>query len=133
FEIYAIRDGLERVHCQGRASFTAPDAQGGADVAALIARLAHAVPANAVHDHGLPAHRLARTGREVVLELAAETAGAEPWTLSPDVLASVPLAAAWLLDELGQTPAVPSDVSMRAVQTVRLWSGGERPAYLVLS
>ncbi len=143
FEIYMIRDGLERVHCQGRASFTAPDAQDArnlADVAALTARLAHGAPANAVHDrlatlgvHGLPAHRLARTGREMVLEFAAETAGAGPWTLPPDALASVPLAAAWLLDELGQTPAVPSDVSIRAVQTVRLWSGGGRPAYLVLS
>jgi acyl transferase domain-containing protein/enoyl-CoA hydratase/carnithine racemase/aryl carrier-like protein len=139
FEIYMIRDGLERVHCQGRASFAAPDAQDRADVAALTARLAHGAPANAVYDrlatlgvHGLAAHRLARTGREVVLEFAAETAGAEPWTLPPDVLASVPLAAAWLLDELGQTPTVPSDVSLRAVQTVRLWSGGDRPAYLVL-
>jgi acyl transferase domain-containing protein/enoyl-CoA hydratase/carnithine racemase/acyl carrier protein len=140
FEIYLIRDGLERVHCQGRASFTAPDAQDRADVAALTARLAHAAPVNAVNDrlatlglHGLSAHRLARTDREVVLEFAAESAGAEPWTLPPDALASVPLAAAWLLDELGQTPAVPSDVSMRAVQTVRLRSSGERPAYLVLS
>ncbi|GAB3351113.1 beta-ketoacyl synthase N-terminal-like domain-containing protein [Lysobacter tyrosinilyticus] len=143
FEIYLIRDGLERVHCQGRASFAAPDAQDAqdwADVAALTARLAHGAPANAVHDrlgtlgvHGLPVHRLARTDREVVLEFAAETIGAEPWTLPPNALASVPLAAAWLLDELGQTPVVPSDVSMRAVQTVRLWSGGDRPAYLVLS
>jgi len=140
FEIYMIRGGLERVHCQGRASFTAPDAQDRADVAALTARLARGAPANAVHDrlatlgvHGLRAHRLARTGREVVLEFAAGTAGAEPWTLPPDALASVPLAAAWLLDELGQTPAVPSDLSLRAVQTVRLWSGGDRPAYLVLS
>ncbi len=148
FEIYLVRDGLERVHCQGRASFAAPDmqdAQGRADVATLTARLAHGVPANAApinaaHDrlaalgvHGLPAHRLARTGREVVLEFAAETTSAEAWRLPPDALASVPLAAAWLLVELGQTPAVPSDVSMRTLQTVRLWSGADRPAYLVLS
>ncbi|MBM0108589.1 polyketide synthase dehydratase domain-containing protein [Steroidobacter sp. S1-65] len=140
FEIYLIRGGIERVHCQGRASFAAQDAQDRADVAALAARLARGVSANDVHDrlatlgmYGLRAHRLARTGREVVLEFAAEAAGAESWTLPPDALASVPLAAAWLLDELGQTPAVPSDVSLRAVQTVRLWSGGERPAYLILS
>ncbi|MBT2744869.1 MULTISPECIES: beta-ketoacyl synthase N-terminal-like domain-containing protein [unclassified Lysobacter] len=140
FEIYAIRGGLERVHCQGRASFTTPDAQDRADVAALIARLARGAAVDAVHDrlatlgvHGLRAHRLARTGREVVLEFAAETADAESWSLPPEALASVPLAAAWLLDELGQTPAVPSDVSLRAVQTVRVRSGGDRPAYLVLS
>ncbi|UXI65990.1 beta-ketoacyl synthase N-terminal-like domain-containing protein [Tahibacter amnicola] len=138
FEIYVIRDGLERVHCQGRASFATREAQGGADVAALTARLAHGTSANADRMamfgmRGLPAHRLARTGPEVVLAFAAETADAAPWALPPDALASVPLAAAWLLDELGLAPTVPSDVSMRAVQSVRLCSGGDRPAYLVLN
>jgi len=142
FEIYTTRVGIERVHCQGRASFTAPDAHDAhdrADLTALAARLVRGAPIAAVHDRlatlslqGLRAQRLARTGREVVLEFAAETAGAEPWTLPPDTLAAVPLAAAWLLDELGQTPAAPSDVRFREVQTVRLWSGGDRPAYLVL-
>ncbi|WP_225444515.1 beta-ketoacyl synthase N-terminal-like domain-containing protein [Pseudomarimonas arenosa] len=136
FEIYLVRDGLERVHCQGHALFVAPDAERArADVAALGARLAQGVPASIVRERmatrgaqALSAQRLARTDRELVVELAAETAGTEPWTLP---LSSVPFAAAWLLDELGQTPAAPSDVSLRAVQTVRLWSG-ERPAYLVL-
>ncbi|QWP75338.1 polyketide synthase dehydratase domain-containing protein [Lysobacter sp. K5869] len=140
FEIYTTRSGVERVHCQGRASFAAPDAHAQIDLPALAARLARGVPVTAAQDRlatlgmpGLRAHRLARTGREVLLEFAAETAGAEPWTLPPEALASVPLAAAWLLDELGQTPAAPSDVALRAVRTVRLWSGGDRPAYLVLS
>ncbi|WP_158549188.1 beta-ketoacyl synthase N-terminal-like domain-containing protein [Lysobacter silvisoli] len=139
FEIYTTRGGLERVHCQGRASFTAQDAQGRADVAALAAGLARGAPINAVHDrlatlglHGLRAQRLARMGHEVVLEFAADTAGTDPWTFPPDVLASVPSAAAWLLDELGLTPSVPSEVALRAVQSARLRSDSDRPVYVVL-
>jgi acyl transferase domain-containing protein/enoyl-CoA hydratase/carnithine racemase/aryl carrier-like protein len=144
FEIYAVRDGVERVHGQGRAMFAAAAAPAAADVAALAARLSRGIAADAFHGRfaalGLVdridrriVRRVARSARELVLEFAgAETSTVEPWGLSPDVLASVVQGAVWLLGELGPMPSAPFAWRIAAIDAVGFHGRCAQQGYLVL-
>ena len=149
FEIYAVRDGVERVHAQGRATFATAEAPAPADVAAFAARLSRGIAADAFHG-GFAAlglsdridrrvvRRVARSARELVLEFAvAEASAIESWGLPPDTLASVVQGAAWLLGELGPLPSAPlssTSVEWRilGMDAVRFHRRGESQGYLVL-
>ncbi|MDQ3287344.1 MAG: polyketide synthase [Pseudomonadota bacterium] len=145
FEVFGVRDGTERVHCQGRARFAPAAAPRQVDLAAMVERLRSGVAAEAFNGRlaalGLACNaeprvvgRASRSGRELTLELSRDSqAAAGHWGLEPEVLASVVQGAVWMLGEAGQLPAGEGAWCFRSVGAARIDAPLERQGYLVLT
>ncbi len=154
FEIFIARDGVERVHGQGRALFAATVAPMHVDVAAFAARLSRGIAYDAFYVRtaalGLAVeldHRvirgMAHTGRELVLEYASvepsisepsisEPSTSGPWGLPPELLASVMQGAAWLHAELEPIQSAPFNWQICGIDAVQFQGRCDTRGYLVL-
>lgn len=144
FEIFSMRDSVERVHCQGIGRFMPTDVPAPAGFAAFAARLTRAVPGEMFYGRiaslGLVdrpdrrvVRRIARADREVVLEYAVDEASDQaPWGLRPAILASIEQGIVWWLDEAGVATAQPFEWRIHAAGALRLHAASDRQGYLVL-
>ena len=144
FEVFSGRSDQETVHSQGRVRFETHTQPTPVDVAAIAARLSRGNSADMFYDrvealrlHSKAEHRavqrVARSNRELVLELAlSASAASEQWGLSPELLQCLTQGAAWLLSDMGQLPADIAEWQVRELRTLQLHARCDQRGYLVM-